>query len=276
MKLVKTLNNNVAVARDDEGREFVVVGLGIGYTPKGEDIPQDRIERTFASTEQQSQLEQLVESIPQRYFDLASEIIEYAQTALGLKLSDSLYIALTDHLCYVHERAERGLLPKNSLIWEIKHYYPEEYRLGEKAVELLNDELACDLDGDEAASIALHIINAELEDGSLHQSMDSLRLMDQVMQIIRYQTHLAVSEDDFDVQRLVVHVRFFVQRVLGGTPQDVPSPLYQMVRESYPEAYSVAERVRVFVEGKIGRQIGDEEITYLIIHIARLLNKDQN
>ena len=275
MKLVKTLNNNVAVAHDEEGREFVVVGLGIGYTPKGEDIPQDRIERTFASTEQQSKLEQLVESIPQRYFDLTSEIIEYAQTALGLKLSDSLYIALTDHLCYVHECAERGLLPKNSLSWEIRHYYPEEYRLGEKAVELLNDELSCDLDGDEAASIALHIINAELEDGSLHQSMDSLRLMDQVMQIIRYQTRLAASEDDLDVQRLVVHVRFFVQRVLGGTPQDVPSPLYQMVRESYPEAYSVAERVRVFVEGKIGRQIGDEEITYLIINIARLLNKDQ-
>lgn len=78
MRLTKTLNNNVAVAQDDDGREFVVIGLGIGYVELGGEIPEDKIERVFTSVEQQSQLYQLVNAIPQRYFDLAREIVDYA------------------------------------------------------------------------------------------------------------------------------------------------------------------------------------------------------
>lgn len=276
MRLKKTLNNNVAIAVDDEGHEYVVTGLGIGYTPKGEVIPAERIERTFTSTEQQNQLVQLAEAIPQRYFELASEIIEYAQCALEVTLADSLYLTLSDHLAYVHERLQKGLLPKNSLTWEIKQYYPREFRAAERVVELLEDEWGLALNVDETASIALHMVNAEENGVSIHQSMDQIHLMDQVMQIIRYQAHLAPREDDLDYQRLVVHVRFFVQRVMGGRHAAEPSPLYEMVRQSYPEAYAVAERVRSFVEGKIRRVIADDEITYLIIHIARLLRNQQS
>lgn len=273
MKLVKTLNNNVAIARDEDGAELVVIGLGIGYIKRGEEISPERIERTFASVEQKSQLEQLVDSISPEYVELAIEIVDYAQDALGLTLADSIYIALADHLSYIHERMQKGLLPKNSLTWEIKSYYPKEFKLGRKAVELLEDEFNGSLNDDEAASIALHIINAEVDGGSLHESMDALKLMDQVMQIIRYQTHLTMDEDDLDYQRLLVHVRFFVQRVMGEEHDSAPTALFKMVRESYPEAYSVAERVRAFVEGKVGRRIADDEITYLIIHIARLMEK---
>lgn len=276
MRLTKTLNNNVAVAQDEDDREFVVIGLGIGYVELGGEIPEDKIERVFTSVEQQSQLYQLVNAIPQRYFDLAREIVDYAQSTLGVRLADSIYIALTDHVAYVHERAQKGLLPKNSLTWEISQYYRSEFEVGKKAIELLDDELEgieTTLGDAEAASIALHLINAEQEGAGSRQGIDGLRLMDQVMQIIRYQAHLAYSEGDLDYQRLAVHVRFFVQRVLGGEQTQVPSALSKMVRESYPEAYSVAEHVRAFVEGKIERSIGDEEIIYLIIHIARLLNR---
>lgn len=274
VKLIKTLNNNVAVVEDDDGRECVAIGLGIGFTPKGHLVDKSRIERTFSSDEQRSRFEQLAASIPERYFNLASEIIEYAQASLKAPLSNSLYLTLTDHISYVHERMEKDLLPKNSLTWEIRRYYPDEFKLGQKAVELLEEELGGKLNDDEAASIALHVVNAELEDSSPHsRSMEQIRLMDQVMQIIRYQARLTVGEGDLDYQRLAVHVRFFVQRVLGGTHAADAGPLYKMVRDSYPEAYSVTERVRAFVEGKIGRSINDDEITYLIIHIQRLLSK---
>lgn len=273
VRLVKTLNNNVAVARDDDGREYVVIGLGIGYIAKGAPIPEGKIERVFSSIEQQSQLQQLVESIPERYFDLASEIVEYAQGALGVELQSSIYLTLTDHLCYIDERLQKGLLPKNSLTWEIRQYYAKEYKVSERIVELLEEEFGGKLNEDETASIALHLVNAEFEGPSLHESMDAIHLMDQIMQIIRYQTHLAVREDDLDYQRLVVHVKFFVQRVCAGRHAAEQTPLHRMVRESYPEAFSIAERVRRFVEDKVGRSISDDEITYLIIHIARLLNR---
>lgn len=43
MKLTKTLNNNVAVAQDNNGCEFVVIGLGVGYVERGAEIPQEKV-----------------------------------------------------------------------------------------------------------------------------------------------------------------------------------------------------------------------------------------
>lgn len=112
MKLTKTLNNNVAVAQDNNGCEFVVIGLGVGYVERGAEIPQEKVERVFSSVEQQSQLYQLVESIPQRYFDLAREIVDYAQSTLGVRLADSIYIALTDHIATCMSARRRGSFPR--------------------------------------------------------------------------------------------------------------------------------------------------------------------
>lgn len=274
MKLKRVLNNNVVIATDDANREFVVVGLGLAYSlQKGEEIPSNKIERIFTSMEEQNQLQKMVESIPQEHFDLAVEIIEYAQQMLQVKLSDAIYITLTDHINFVKERLQKGLLPKNSLKWEIKQYYPKEYQVGMKIVELLEDEFDHSLNEDEAASIALHIVNAELDTESLHESMDAIHLMDQVMQILKYQGKINEAMDDLNYQRLITHVKFFVQRVLANKQLKEDNPLFNMVRKNYPEAYSIAEKIRAFVESKINHPVSNDEITYLMIHIERILHR---
>lgn len=100
-------------------REYVVISLGIAYSIKvGQEIPENRIERVFSSVQEKNQLEQMIEMIPQQYFDIAVEIIEYVQQVLNRKLSNSIYITLTDHINFVKERVEKGILPENSLKWE--------------------------------------------------------------------------------------------------------------------------------------------------------------
>lgn len=259
---------------DETNQEYIVIGLGLAYQlKKGDDIPEAKIERVFGSLQQKNDLQKLVESIPQAYFDLAVEIIEYAQNTLQTHLSDTIYITLTDHICFVKERLEKGFLPQNSLKWEIKQYYPKEYQVSQKIVTLLEEEFSCTLNEDETASIALHIVNAELDSNTIHDSMDAIHLMDQIMQILRYQGKIVEKIDDLNYQRLITHVKFFVQRVLSHHQLQDNNPLYQMVKKSYPEADAIAEKVRKFVETKVKHRISDDEVTYLIIHIARIMNR---
>ena len=125
MKVKKVLNNNVVIATDDMRREYVVISLGIAYSIKvGQEIPENKIERVFSSVQEKNQLEQMIEMSPQQYFDIAVEIIEYVQQVLNRKLSNSIYITLTDHINFVKERVEKGILPENSLKWEVRQYYP--------------------------------------------------------------------------------------------------------------------------------------------------------
>lgn len=273
MKYKRILNNNVVVASDDQNNECIVIGKGIGFgLVPGNEIPFEKIERIFSSNENKTRLQKLVEEIPQKFFYLAEEIIVYAESMLEIKLSDTIYISLTDHISFIKERLDQGFSPKNSLKWEISQYYPKEYKIGKKAVEMLEDEFDISINDDESASIALHIVNAELN-SDIHESIEGLHLIDRIMQILKYQLQLTEDINDFDYQRLIIHVKFFVKRILSQSQVVQEEPLFEVVRKQYPDAYSISEKIRQYVEKKLNRSVSNNEITYLIIHIQRLLNK---
>lgn len=274
MRLKKRLNNNAVIASDDQDREYVVFGNGIAFDIKKEEtIPKDRIERVFFQKEK-TLLQQLIEEIPQKYFDLSCDIIDYIEGNLKSKLSNSIYITLMDHISFIKERAEKGMMPRNTMRWEISRYYQNEYRLGKKVVEFLEDELEIKLNDDEAASIALHIVNAENDGDSIHESMEMIYLVDDILQIICYQTDTEPDEENLNYQRLVTHVKFFVQRLYKKQQTNLKNPLYEMVIKEYPKAYEIAEKVKEFAEKKMSCRIDDEEITYLTVHIQIILKPE--
>lgn len=128
MRLKKRLNNNAVIASDDQEREYVVLGNGTAFDIKKEEtIPQDRIERVFFQKEK-ILLQQLIEEIPQKYFDLSCDIIDYIEGNLKSKFSNSIYITLMDHISFIKERAEKAMMPRNIMRWEISRYYQNEYR----------------------------------------------------------------------------------------------------------------------------------------------------
>lgn len=48
MEIVKIINNNIVSALDDENKEIVVMGKGLGFhTKAGQKIPEERIEKIF-------------------------------------------------------------------------------------------------------------------------------------------------------------------------------------------------------------------------------------
>lgn len=274
VRLKKRLNNNAVIASDDQDREYVVFGNGIAFDIKKEEtIPKDRIERVFFQKEK-TLLQQLIEEIPQKYFDLSCDIIDYIEGNLKSKLSNSIYITLMDHISFIKERAEKGMMPRNTMRWEISRYYQNEYRLGKKVVEFLEDELEIKLNDDEAASIALHIVNAENDGDSIHESMEMIHLVDDILQIICYQTDTEPDEENLNYQRLVTHVKFFVQRLYKKQQTNLKNPLYEMVIKEYPKAYEIAEKVKEFAEKKMSCRIDDEEITYLTVHIQIILKPE--
>lgn len=283
MKFVRAINNNAGIATDDAGRDVVIFGKGLAFSLKsGDQVPNAKVERIFREQDA-SMLESILEGIPQDYFDLTCEIIDYIQSNLDMELGNSLYVTLMDHISFIKERADAGMLPGNSLTWEISRYYPEEFHLGKRVVELLEDELAIRLNDDEAASIALHVINAENDLGRVQQSMKAVRLMDDILEIIRFQIGLDMQTDSVSYQRLVVHVKFFVQRVLlkveGREPKqrgtDMPSDekFAAMIRENYPRALDIADRVCSYVATTYDVEIADDETTYLTINIQRVLKE---
>lgn len=121
MKILKILNNNVAVVLDEKGQEKIVMGKGICFKKKtGEDINQETIDKTFflSASEAHNKFQVLIQDVPIEHIAIGEEIISEAKMHLGRKLNDMIYISLIDHVHTSILRFLDGVEVKNVLLWD--------------------------------------------------------------------------------------------------------------------------------------------------------------
>lgn len=113
MIINKVINNNVLSTHDENNREIVLMGKGIGFQKKvGDEVAEDKIEKRFVldSEDEVGKFSELIEMIPHNYLNLSVDIISYAQQVMPKRLSPSIYISLTDHINFLLERSTKGEL----------------------------------------------------------------------------------------------------------------------------------------------------------------------
>lgn len=274
MKIDKVLNNNVVIARDENGAETVLMGRGLAFGRRaGEEVPADKVEKRFTlqSGQLSSRFQQLLTSIPLSHFLMSERIINHAKISLGKELSDSIYVTLPDHISAAVERYQQGLVLPNPLLWDIRQFYKEEYAVGLEANRIVFEETGVQFTEDEAAFIALHFVNAQVG-GEIRDVYDMTYLMQAAFRIVREQYRREPDCDSLEYFRFVTHLKFFARRIVSGQHYgDGDADLLDVVWYKYPRAYDCARRICSYVEREKGFSSGKNELLYLTIHIARVM-----
>ncbi|HGH5979187.1 TPA: transcriptional antiterminator BglG [Kluyvera georgiana] len=272
MQIAKVLNNNVVVVLDEHRREQVVMGRGLAFQKRvGDLLDESKIEKIFAlqSDELAGRLGELLSQIPLEVMTTCDRIIERARERLG-KLQESLYITLTDHCHFAIERQKNGVALRNVLLWETKRLYPKEFALGQEARALIAQRLGVELAEDEAGFIALHLVTAQLN-SEMPEVMHVTRVMQEILQLVKYQLRLEYNEESLSYQRFVTHLKFFAQRMLTRTVvEDDDAELHSAVKDNYAKAWKCAETVAQHLQNSYQRSLTTEEIMFLAIHIERV------
>ncbi len=273
MKIEKIINNNVVSALDSDGTEIVVMGRGIGYRVKhGMEIPKDKMEKIFRLENPGivSKFRNLLTQMPLEHLQISTEIIDYAKNVLNRKLNQNIYLTLTDHINFSIERYQKKMMFANPLIREVKRFYREEYLVGEYAIALMENKLGIRFPADEAASIALHIVNAEYNI-RMRDTIDITNLIQEVMEIIRAYFHMELDEMSLGYERLVTHLRFLAERIYCKELLDGEIPEFSdIIARTYPEEYQCSLKVREHIERVYEHYVTDEEVSYLAVHIRRV------
>ena len=277
MKIAKILNNNVVMVQDDQGREQVVMGRGLAFQKRiGDSLNGAQIEKVFAlqSDLLVRRLEELLHQIPPEVMTTCDRIIDIATQRLG-KLQESLYITLTDHCYFAIERQNKGLAIKNVLLWDIKRLYPKEFELGQEARAIILRRLNVELAEDEAGFIALHLVTAQLNN-EMPEVMHVTRVMQEILQLVKYQFQLEYNESSLSYQRFVTHLKFFAQRMLTRTVVDDDDvSLHAAVKDNYPKAWKCAVKIAQHLQQSYQRDLTAEEIMFLAINIERVRKEGQ-
>ncbi len=275
MKIAKVLNNNIAIALDRDGNDVIVLGKGISFQKKrGDEIDASRIERIFTQhvSEYSLRLTEMTREIPEEYFEAVRHIVDDAKVELGEDMDDSIYLSLTDHVHFAVQRQEEGIPLHNRLLLETKMIYRDEYRVAARAVNYLNATFNVQLPEDEAAFIALHLVNATTSD-SMGETIAVTELVQQIVTIVRNYFHVELDPDSLDYYRMMIHLKFFATRVMNRQTDAVPlgdDQLLSLVRSRYADSWACAERIAAFVEQARSYQVTEDEKMYLAIHIERV------
>lgn len=278
MVIFKVLNNNVAVVKNDKDVEQIVMGKGIAFQKKkGDEIDESKIDKKFtlSSSQANSNFQELVADIPLQQINLAFQIIDHAKTDLGKKLNDMIYISLTDHIYTAITRFQDGIRVKNALLYDIRRFYPDEFRIGQQALNMIEETTNVRLPDDEAGFIALHIANAEMDNENMQNMYEITKVMQEILNLVKYFFKVDFNEDSVYYYRFITHLKFFAQRLISQQTydDDAENDLLLVIQQKYKNSYRCTLKVGEFLKEKYKYDISDEEKLYLTIHIERLVYK---
>lgn len=275
MIIQKILNNNVVITLDVNEQEQIVMGRGIAFKRKvGDYVAEDQIDQIFRLANQDTSLkfQELLGDLPLEVMQLSDEIIKYAKTKLGRKLNDTIFISLTDHLHTALERMRQGIEVKNFLLWDIKRFFSDEYYIGNKALEMVEQKFKVQLPEDEAGFIALHIVNAEMDE-EVGNVYELTKIMQEITNIVKYHFKITFNEESVYFYRFSTHLKFFAYRLLNQKEfhEEDDGELYEVIKKKYRNSYNCVNKIAEFLSESYHYTISKEEKMYLIIHIARVV-----
>lgn len=281
MEIKKVFNNNVVLTQNGEGQEMVVMGRGLAFQKKaGEMLDEEQVEKTFVLDNRgvSDKIGELLREVSEEYLTIADRIISLAKDRLGAGLDDYAYVALMDHISFAVTRHKQGMILRNALIWEIKKYYKEEFAIGLQALDIIEQETGIRMEEDEAASIALHLVNSRVSGEGLDSAVQIVKVVNDTLNIVKYHYKMEIDETSINYERFLTHLRFFAIRLVRRERTEVlPGDdfMFTQVKSRYPEAFACSQKVASYVEKTFSWPVSNDEKVYLTIHIHRVTSRQE-
>lgn len=273
MKVIKKINNNVALCLDNNGHELIAFGTGIGF-PK---VPYEltdlsKVQRTFYGVD--AGFISMLETVDEGVFRVCIQIVDHARKVLGTGLTSNVVFTLADHISFSIERMHKGIEINLPLYHELACLYEKEVEVGKYACKLIRSELHEYLPDNEACAIALHLINAEEQPGGTGLE-GSDRIISQVVRIIEGYFEIHISKEDFNYSRFESHMQYLLKRKNRNMPVSSDNRrLFQEMKEEFPQIYGCVKDIGKYFRDKLRWELSEEELLYLMLHINRLCARE--
>lgn len=276
MRVIKAINNNNVCVLDDNGKEQIVSGKGIGFGKKyGDEIDSSQIQKTYLITdsELQKKMISLLRDIPEEYMVFTNDIVEHVKKAYNEKLNESLLVALSDHIAFAIDRKKNGIEFTNPLLDSIGENYPKELELGKYCVEQMHKRLGIEMTSDEAGFIAMHIINAKI-DTKMGDFYDITKMINGCIEIAEYYYNIKFDRTDASFERFLTHLKYLAKRLFENKhlPQSLSDDdvFVTMIKKTCNKHYKCALCIQEYIMKTYNKIINEDELLTLTIHLKKV------
>lgn len=275
MEILRVFNNNVVLAKDDDGGQVILTGRGLGFQAKpGHPVDRSKVVRKFVPSDGRDpdHLAEMLADVPPEMIRAVVDAMK--ESGLGEKElgSATLVLALADHVEGAVQRLAKGIEVTYPLLGEVRNLYPREYERGRALLAALNRRLGgVILPPGEEIALAMHLVNAGFSTGDLSYTYTMTGVIQQMLDIIESSYGITLDQGSVNVGRFITHLRYLFVRIHQHRQlDDEPEPVVAAIRESYPDALKCARTIAAVLELRLGSDITDDEIAYLALHVARV------
>lgn len=273
MKVIRNINNNVALCLDSKGNEVVAFGKGVGFKKPPYELELSQIQRTYWGID--PIYISMINDIPAEILEISDQIVNYARQKMDNPISSNIVFTLADHISFAVQRQKENLKVRLPIAQDIRYLFETEMEVGRFAVALIKKELKIYFDEDEAVYIALHIINAEAAGKNKKYQLDE-EIIREIVELIEQHFQIQINRDGFSYSRFVSHMHYLLKR--GKDRELLKSEniqMYQTMAEEYPEIYACTLKIRDYLEKTVSWKMTEEECFYLMLHINRLCDREE-
>lgn len=272
MIIKRILNNNAIIATNEQSVDILVMGRGIAFGKKnGQNVEIDKIEKSFLlkNKDNMNRFTELFIDVPVEVVYVCEKIINTGKIKLGNQFDEIIYINLTDHIYSAIKRQKAGQVMPNLLKWEVSKYYTEEYNLGLQALKMIKRDLGISLSEDEATSIALHFVTANLNN-KFEVIYDIINIISQIETIVKEFFKTEFNQDSIDYYRFITHVKLFAYRLKDREFYNDDDDLLALIKKKNPKEFACSQKIATYIFETFDYQPSSSELVYLTAHIRRL------
>lgn len=274
MQAVKKINNNVALCIDSAGRQVIAMGKGIGFGPMPRTVELADIERTFYDIDESCA--ELFRQAPPELLRLCVGFVERAQQTLPYPISSNAALTLADHIQFAHQRAKKKIRVAMPLTFELKHQYPLETELADELRRSLQ-KIRIFLPDNETAGIAMNLINARIpQEGAVAEldKQDFEELLDMVTHTVEGRLKVDIDRTTFNFARFATHIYYLAQRLQRGRHIDSRNlSMFGKMCDSFPALEDCVDQIARKLQRCLGEPLMEEEKLYLMLHINRITQR---
>ncbi len=277
MKIKQILNNNAVIITDENKREAIAIGKGIGFKYHSNDrLGEEDVIKIYVpmNNSYREKIIPLLEEIPFECITLTEKIIEYAEKTLNVTLNQNLIFNLADHINFSIRRFKEGMDLSNIFTEDIKRFYSDVYNVGVHAVKMINDFYHLNMNNDEAASIAFHIIDA-MSNGTTEDTLNIIQGVNDIVEIIEHSLNISFDENSLDYSRFIIHLQFFMKKIYLEDNKNSSNyssfTFLQLNEQKYADIDESIVKINKYTSEKHNYQLTGDEKLYLKIHIIRLV-----
>lgn len=275
-RIVQALNNNVALVKNEQDEQAVVMGLGIVFQKKkGDLITPSKVEKVFLlkTEESKENFLTLLKNIPLDILTVTYNMIDDLVAKYHFPVQEYLYVTLTDHVYSVYQKLLKGAYQESHLP-DISAACVTEFQMAQEAVVILGQKLSVTFPDDEVGRMALHFINAKGDyEVSDNNKEDATKKVLALIEDKLAKNNIKRSIENSNLyDRLMIHLTYLINRLqMNQQDNALLINLEEYVKTDYPKAYQIGQAIYDLIEQELKIDLSRSERVYLVIHIQRLL-----